>query len=263
MNSQAEQWSAQETVERWARLFGVPAVIERWQQGVCGEGERELAQGLIEKWRRRLCDISWYMRCLNEHLARRANAEDGCTGRFWEGRFKSQALLDEAGLLTAMAYVDLNPVRAGMASTLETSDFTSVHARLHKLAYTKAAATHEATALGSNSQPMLRLLDFRDAASDKQPAIPFSLPDYLELVDWTGRSIRADKRGAIDARLPSIMERLSIDHSGWVQMMQPRGNTFGRALGQIERLRQHARALRQSWVRGLRRAELLYRPSRA
>ena len=55
--------------------------------------------------------------------ARQANAEDGCTGRFWEGRFKSQALL------AAMAYVDLNPIRAGMADALPDSLHKSNHAR--------------------------------------------------------------------------------------------------------------------------------------
>ena len=69
---------------------------------------------------------------LNEHIAREANKEDNVTGRFWEGRFKSQALLDEQALITCMAYVDLNPVRAGIVDTPEASDYTSIQERIQK-----------------------------------------------------------------------------------------------------------------------------------
>jgi len=72
----------------------------------------------------RLFDISWLMRNLNETIARAANKEDNCKGRYWEGRYYSQALLDEQALLSCMMYVDLNPVRAQMSNDLFTSDFT-------------------------------------------------------------------------------------------------------------------------------------------
>jgi hypothetical protein len=82
-------------LERWSRLFALPALVLAYRDGHSGtEAEREAARRRIAQWRERLGDLSWFMRSLNEHLAQRANAEDGCTGRFWEGRFKSQALLD-------------------------------------------------------------------------------------------------------------------------------------------------------------------------
>ena len=80
--------------------------------------------------RTRLADLSWFMKCLAEPVARAANAEDGCKGRFWEGRFKVQLLCDERALLAAMAYVDLNPIRAGMADALADADHTSIQRRL-------------------------------------------------------------------------------------------------------------------------------------
>ena len=73
------------------------------------------------------------MRVLNESIARKANEEDDVTGHFWEGRFKSQALLDEAAILTVIAYVDLNPIRAGIANSLLDSKYTSVAMRLQEL----------------------------------------------------------------------------------------------------------------------------------
>ena len=248
----ARKWSQRTVVEHWEQLFRLPPSVQRWRTGAASLAESELAERIIEDWRARLLDISWFMRCLNEHLARRANAEDQCKGRFWEGRFRSQALLDEAGLLTAMAYVDLNPIRAGIAVTPEGSEFTSIYDRICMLHGASSASEHSRI-------DQIPLRSFKAAGERAGQSIPFALEEYLHLVDWTGRVVRRDKRGSIDPSLPPILHRLAIDPDAWERAMHSEGKVFGRALGRLDTLRLHAATLGQQWIRGLQTVHGLYR----
>ena len=149
----------------------------------------------IKKWRAWLGDISWYMRIVNETIAGKANKGDQCTGRFWEGRFKSQALLDSRALLACMAYVDHNPVRASIASSPATSKHTCVKQRTDSLA---------------KKLPEKRTIESFIGIDQEKIGIPFKLIDYLELVDWTGQILKSDKRGCNENVLPPILKRLSL-----------------------------------------------------
>ncbi|AWF81272.1 nitrogen fixation protein NifB [Microbulbifer sp. A4B17] len=114
----APNWPDTEVILRWQKRFKASNLVRRYlQRDTLDHCEMRKLKEIIALWRGRLVDLSWFMRCLNESIARQANAEDNCTGRFWEGRFKSQALLDERALAACMAYVDLNPIRANMAKT--------------------------------------------------------------------------------------------------------------------------------------------------
>ena len=186
------------------------------------------------------------MRCLNEYLAREANKEDGCKGRFWEGRYKSQALLDEAALLTCMAYVDLNPVRTKMAKIPETSNYTSIKERAEKA--TGSAARKQV----SHLKPL------RSQGQNPEQAIPFALSSYLELVDWTGRIVRSDKKGSILADIPPILERLKIDPDEWLKTMCW-NNRFRRAVGKLASLKAYAARVGRQWIHGLSCSQSLYR----
>ena len=127
-----QRLSTIEVIKRWTKLFKGPKLIQSYLHSPeqLSDGQTFVVQELAKIWRERLYDISWFMKCLNEYIARKANREDGCTGHFWESRFKSQALLDEQALYSCMTYVDLNPIRAGITDSLETSEFTSIKERL-------------------------------------------------------------------------------------------------------------------------------------
>jgi len=245
------KWSADTVIERWEALFSVPLLVERYRKGLAGEAESRKARDIIATWRERLADLSWFMRCLNEGLAREANREDGCKGRFWEGRFKSQALLDDAALLTCMTYVDLNPVRAGIAETPEGSDFTAIQQRI------RGWGAKRWRNQGDDRAP--RLLPFRGPERKNAPdGLPYALDDYLELVDWTGRAIRDDKRGSIPHDLPPILQRLGIAPGPYLNYMRKQETGFVHVIGQASAIRQAAAEMGRRFLKGLSQAERLF-----
>ena len=229
---ESEGWSEAEAIKRWHKLFQGTLHSQRFENGEeQSKSVLELLSKQAAEWRARLTDISWFMRVLNEKIARMANREDECTGRFWEGCFKCQALLDEQALMACMAYVDLNPVRANMAATPEDSEHTSVKSRCEP-------AKSEGRVEGVVAKQPKQLQRFAGNLQQNMPdGLPFRLVDYLELVDWTGRQIREDKRGAIDEDLPCILTRLDIDEEHWLYMTQNFESSFKTLVGAVHSLR--------------------------
>ncbi|WP_455212407.1 transposase [Kaarinaea lacus] len=258
-HGQAQEWSDHEVVNRWCQLFNGAAIVDRWKSGEpLTKAEEFVVKSLIGTWRQRLYDLGWFMRCLNEHIARFANQEDGCKGRFWEGRYKSQALLDERALLTCMAYVDLNPIRANLAKTPESSDFTSIQERIKAFAQPKSTQKRQSKILPKLYMP--HLMEFGGNASTKKPenTIPFHVDDYIALVDWTGRAIRDDKRGSIPKSLPPVFERLNMKPEDWLKAVTSASHRYGLARGPIARLRLYAEQLGKRWIRGQSYCKVFY-----
>ena len=235
----AGQWSVDEVLNRWTALFTGPVLVTRY----LSDGKPSMTQAEIDKvleiaevYRQRLHDLSWFMRTLNEGIARMANAEDGVKGRFWEGRFKSQALLDEQAVLTALAYVDLNPIRAGIAETPEASDHTSIQERIRDVSLntleeqTSMVSAEKKVADSTKLPSPARLMPF-DATGRAPWAIPFDFQDYLSLVDWTGRAVRPDKRGFIPENIPKILTRLRINPEQFIAYADRMLKVFGTAVG--------------------------------
>lgn len=234
----AKALSPREIAERWLAFHQGPILIQRWlREEKLSEAETQRCFDIVACWRERLTSISWFMRLLNQHIASQANREDQCTGHFWEGRFRSQALLDEKALAAAMAYVDLNPVRAGIADTPEQSRHTSVKARI------------EALRKGQTTAPYLFPFSGNHRA-DMPEGIPFRLMDYLELVEWTGRQLRDGKRGHIAGSLPPLLKRLGLRPDRWLSTCTriERGSIIG-AESSVKAALPHLHRQRMSGIR--------------
>ena len=290
--ARARGWSNEEVLRRWTQLFDGPKLV---QTRLLDQAEALDAASLarVEEWaetyRARLMDISWFMRVLNETIARQANAEDKVTGRFWEGRFKSQALLDEQAILTAMAYVDLNPIRAKMAETPEASAHTSVAERMADLKPTGKAPARRASpqnaaktpddrgnpaVAGATSiltlrrethlaqLPLQPLLPF-DATNRLRAAIPFAFEDYLDLVETTGRSLHPNKRGLIHERVPRLLHRLAIDPERFIECATGMMKQFGSAVGAPAHLTELCAQRQVKYLRGIQAARKAFEPKAA
>lgn len=235
------EWSDEETACRWLALstnskhndFSMKSRLST----LLAQPER------LELLRDRLGNLSWFMRYLNESIARRANLEDECTGRFWEGRFNCQALLDDASVLGCMVYVDLNPVRAGLTTTPETGLHTSVKRR-----------ASSPSSLDSRLEPL--------TASIHPQSLPVTKGQYLELVDWTGRTLHPVNKGFVPSDSPTILKRLAIRPREWLIQVPATESRYWRAIGRVEALLERAHSTGLKWLRGIGTARALERSAK-
>ncbi len=293
----AAKWSDREVASRWLTLFprhrdakGVPVLPTEEEIDALADCPERIAQ-----LRKRLCSLSWFMGRLNEFIARAANKEDGVKGRFWESRFKCQALLDEAAIASCMVYVDLNLVRAGVAETPEESDFTSIQERIRawqKETLTAAVAPGEAAApdlqatsvgngtlMTENTTEVSNTLAGHLAAmakssddsafsgrwlcpiqsdSERRGILSMTAAEYFDLVDKSGRMMRSDKRGAIDADLAPILLRIGARPEGWLDTVSRFGSQFRLAAGLVSSLRDFADRLGRRWFQGASAARIAF-----
>lgn len=305
------RWSDDEVARRWWNLFpkrrdesGNPAEPTDFELRMTTSNAEKLAE-----FRRRLSNLSWFMRCLVEPIARQANREDDVSGRFFEGRYHCQPILDESALAACLAYVDLNPIRAGIAEIPETSRFTSVFERIQSLIQQKtveqpAVAQADVVPEVGNECPLatteqapeifketgrIELGDHELAKPDPGPlataddnqeqmtaphwlspfelsaaiasssapagrasntgCLPMRFDEYLQLIDWTGRQIRADKRGVIPPDVAPILERLNLSSEGWLNLLYDFRRKFRRAAGTPASL------MKEAQKRGCRRMQ--------
>jgi REP element-mobilizing transposase RayT len=228
VNSTSE-WNAAQVLMTWCSLYSLPVLCDRYLRGeINTEAELRKVKEYVIEYRTRLCSISWYMKSINEYVARMANEEDKCTGHFWESRFKSQALLDERALLTCMAYVDLNPIRAAMAKDLKSSEFTSIKERIEN---------HNTWLSGFGK-------DDND--------LPFYLSSYIDLVDETGRCLRGDKRGYISEKTAKSINDIGINPDTWLDELKGFKSIGFSAVGTAEQLKEYSTKTKRNWTLGLK-----------
>ena len=255
----SSHWSEKEVISRASAVYrSVFEGHESWPAEVLAER--------IEVWRHRLHDISWFMGALSESIARQANKEDDCKGRFWEGRFKSQALLDEGAILACMAYVDLNPIRAGVARSLESSDWTSIQQRIREFSLrTKELEPKKCEALpktkmvssdNKTGPSLARLQDDKSMFNDTGK-LDITFLDYVGLLEWTGRQVRSDKIGFISKPPTKLLNVVGLNVDAWIGSLEG-FNNYSVLVGSSRNLDSFASAFGRRWVKGKWMANRMY-----
>ena len=256
----ARDWTAHEVVRRWGCLHPKSVLaraglaVKRGARAPDELPDEAIARVArddrrVEEYRRRLSSLSWFMKSLKEPLARLANAEDGVSGAFWEGRFRSPRVLDLAGLLTCMVYIDLNPIHAGLCEGLADSMYTSVRLRLKALRRFLRSRALRMTLPAEDIARLERIVEQDEATVEtpesswmapvggggdgaRTPLLGIDAADYIAIVETAGRRPDPRKRGMIPARVMSVLESLRMDVDRWLTVVTGKdGPQWGTAIG--------------------------------
>lgn len=243
------KWSDEEIAEKWLQAY-----LGRLNDTKFAK-QRELKKQAIMAdkdklalYRERLGSLSWFMSRLNEPLAKQSNKEDICTGRFWEGRYFAQALLDEASVLSVMAYVDLNPIRAKLAETLEDSTNTSIKKRLNSI--------NEVDPIEVQATLDSSITSFSNKVKRKR--LPMTVKCYIELVEWTGKAIHYPNKHTMPNHIQSSLQQLNLQQNHWLKQIEHYGINYCHFVGPIELIKEKAKQLNLKWMKGNKAARLLF-----
>jgi hypothetical protein len=263
----ARRLSSVEVARRWLTITrlakcmsdGMPKVDEKEVEKLAKNKKR------IAKLRRRLTSISWFMGILLENIARRANREDKSSGRFWESRFKCRECTSESAILICGIYVDLNPIKAGEASSPETARYTSVFQRLMAASQPKNSRTR---ADGWMAELTLRpesKADEKLACSSRTGRrasdlgiLPISLENYVKLLKWTARLLLSGQRRTIPKDLEAVLDHLDVNHEAWLDTVEEYEKSFCHAVGPPSSLAKVAERMDASHLKGATAARRIF-----
>lgn len=265
------QWDDTEVARRWLLIcpkhkdnYGHPTIPSQAELDLIRNNPVQLAE-----IRKRLSDISWWMRLLCQRVAQRANAEDLANssartlGKFWQNRYRAVRLLDEAALLACAAYVDLNPIRAGIADTLATSEHTSIQ---HRIGTLLATPTLNLRPAHPDALPTDLPAERPGQAGDKQTAfapdsflsplpldetcapigphlaknpyrcsdkgfLPLTLEAYIELLTWTVKHLNRPPNIHPTIPAPTALARVGINSGNWCRLVNEFGKLFSLVAG--------------------------------
>ncbi|MHC4390094.1 MAG: transposase [Planctomycetota bacterium] len=264
-------WTAEELARRWWRLcptrrdaLGHAAEPTQDDLGQILD-DHDGGQKRVDQLLERLTSLSWFMKFFAERIARRANKADGCTGRFWEGRFKSQRLVGENAVLACSIYNDLNPIRAAAAKTPETSGFTSGQDRIlasqarAKLELARASDTKLSGRERERLKGAIRNASYLVPLGCEGSHLPsLTTEEYLALLDKSGRVIKRGKRGAIPPGVAPILERLALEVDSWFESVSTIGVRFSHLIGDAACLAREVVRLGQKWIHGASAARIFF-----
>lgn len=245
----AKGWSDIEVVKRWHSIHPNKTIsamyIDPKQREKLTPAQISTVHSAAKAYRKRLTSISYFMKALNQYIAIKANKEDDCTGKFWESRFKSQALLDERALLSCMVYVDLNPIRASIATTLENSHYTSVKRRLN--------------AIKTSTQPT-ELKPLKTKFKSSLSCIDIQFDCYIQLLQQTAVRIQSAKQQseAHNKIESALLDQFGIDEKNWLALASSLESEFSYVVGSVTSMEKYKKKLRQKKLKGIAAALRLF-----
>ena len=256
----ARRWSAQEVARRWLTITKLAKCLSDDLPRPDPQRVEALAKDKkkIDKLRRRLSNVSWFMGVLCENIARRANAEDDCTGRFWENRFKCRECTDQSAVLLCGIYVDLNAFRAGEADAPGRRATHRIFQRLQARGMRKNAADRPDAWLGEltlqperKSDEALAYTSRSGRRASDQGILPISLDDYVQLLKWTAEQVRSGQRSTIPQDLVTVLDHMEVKHDAWLDSVEDYEQAFGHAVGRPESLVAVAQRMELKHLKGI------------